>query len=191
MATNSPLPFFKIPIRAATIALGSLRDTVSFAEILALLDDRDARVRRGALRSLQEISGLSLPADSTRWQRWYKSEVQWFQDLSRGVTEVACGPDSAEAVRALQDLSGHRLFGETLTKELVQAMRCTEPEVVRAACAALYRLRAPSAIGLLIEALEHDEEIVRSTALAALNELTGEDHPANAAVWREWLESAR
>ena len=152
--------------------------------------DDDASVRRAALWSLQELSHLRWNQDVEGWSTWLNGQQAWFAEQSTALFETARSPDPARAKEALRQLEQHPLFAHEVAPHVALALAHERPEIARAACTALGRLRSPLAIRPLVRMLATHSPEVQETAMRALHTLTGVDLPSSVDAWEEWLDAA-
>lgn len=177
--------------RQAALALGSLEDGESVPELLDLLKDGDARVRRSVGIALSRISGLDASTRPEAWMHWFEGEVHWFETEGETLHGDLGSPDRTRVVAALRILSMHPLHRAVLSEEIQALLPHDEPAVAAAACAALARLRDVAAFSALLVALEDEREVVRKAAHTALMSLTGTTLGPEPRAWRAWLHSTQ
>ncbi len=176
--------------RQAALALGSLHDGEAVPDLLALLEDGDARVRRGAGMALSQIAGLDASAQPD-WTGWFEAELGWLESEGSRLLEDLAASDVARAVAALRILSMHPLHRSAVAERIQALLQHEEPVVASAACAALAKLGDVTAFEPLVSALEDEREAVRAAAQGALMTLTGATVEPEPEAWRAWLEPAQ
>jgi hypothetical protein len=160
-----------------------MEDVEAFPEVLALLEDDSAGVRENAYWALQHMSGRKLPAVTERWSRWHEAELEWWdQEAPAQLAAVGMGSE-AERVKALSELSSHRLFRHELARELTWFLEQPEPKLARLVCSTLAGLRSPVPGPELVALLDHDDADLRHQAWMALRAITGEDLPQDQEPW--------
>lgn len=173
--------------REAAVSSGKIEDVEAVPELIALLQDEHAGVRQNAHWALRLLSGKNMGADPQRWSAWHEAEVQWWNGEAQSTLAGLGLADDAGRVRALAELSSHRLFRHELAAELLWFLRRPEPQLLRAVCSTLGSLRSAVAVPGLIALLEHEDEAVRRQAHAALRSTTGRDLPMSHAAWAALL----
>jgi HEAT repeat protein len=154
-----------VPVRvAATAALGALGDARAVALLWPLLGDAEAQVRVAAAKALQQlgqpqwlqrVTGCS--DDFARIARY--PEAGSFEALLHGLKQ-----QQWRAAEALGDLGDARAV-----PELVPAL--TTLELCRAACEALGKLKAQSAVAAVAGLLSQADSSIRSEAIKTLQQI--------------------
>jgi len=171
---------------AALVAIGRLQGTSLFGEVLDYLDSDEARIRQGALWTLQQLSGLRWGDDIERWIDFYDAELEWLNSNGRRLMNAIedGGPDALEALRLVAE---HRLWRHELTRAVASLARSEEQHVCSASIATLARLDSYTAIEPLIETLDNPNEPIRLAAHSTLRLMTRQTLGPQADAWREWL----
>jgi len=173
--------------RLATAALGALGDVDSFELLTGFLDSSDPIEQGTARRSLQDISGVDLGAESKSWTSWYEAEQTWWDKQARNELDRLRSVDPREIHAAMAALVRHPLFRDSISDELGPLASHEDSVVASSACRALARLRSPAAIPWLIEVLADDDEARRKHAADVLRGLTGLDLPPDHQAWTREL----
>lgn len=173
--------------KQAAVAVGRLDDYEAVEGLIELLADRERGVRTNAYWALREITAMTIDADPARWRLWFDDETGWWAQEAHGLLAYLDHPDSAEVCRAINECATKRLFRRELTAPLLPMLRHPDPTVVRAACSALFALRAADAAPAMVGVLERPETEVRAHAHAMLAGLTGRELPAEPEAWRAAL----
>lgn len=175
--------------RQAAVTLGRLRYADSLEDLIGLLDDDDARVSRGALWAVQNVTGLGWSGDDVgRWEIWYADEQDWLELELPAALRSVHGVDFGRAVAGLRVIGEHASFRRDLAPEVAQLLTSRNEGLALTACATLLRLDDPSCAPQLIQALEDNREGVRQAAARALSTLTGASLPPSAEAWRDWIQ---
>jgi HEAT repeat protein len=177
--------------REAIVTLGKLRDGEATPQLLALLDDEQAGLRKSALWALKEITGIDLGEDPARWRAWYREELVWWEQDYPGVVEVLRHGSPEEIGPAVATLTLKRLFRNSIADDLKQLLSHEAPELRVRACVALRELGSHVPVVDLTAALNDPDEKVRAAALDALRAITGLDLPADHDRWVEALGDDR
>ena len=159
-------------IRTGAIALGKLEDYASVERLAELLDHANPTIRESALWSLQSISGLRLAAPE-RWRSWFAAELDWLDNEAQSLFQALQHAHPAEVVRALKELSAHRIHRHESAAEIVHLLGHSNPELRRLSCVALADLGSRAAVPALHESLNDRDEGVAEAARAALRAITG------------------
>lgn len=126
-------------------ALEKLHDHAAIPELVVLLADGDASVRRQAHRALARLTGVDLPEDETAWLAWLDASFAWWDTRSEACRVALVSGSAAEAAAAVVELA-HQRFRRDL---VVQALELTFPradtDVVASALAALAAIPDPRA----------------------------------------------
>jgi HEAT repeat protein len=94
------------------------------------------------------------------------------------------GLEPAELVVALGELTRHPLYRHEVAVEVAALLERSESEVKNLVFSALWRLRSPRAVPLLLEQLHSEDEDLRSRVHELLGALTGLRLPAQASSWK-------
>ena len=170
--------------RQAALALGRLGSYESVPQLIELITSDDDGLSRNAHWSLKQLSGTSLRRDHDTWASWLQREKEWW--ARRGATlllQLDHG-DLAVRVAAIRELAHHPLFRSHSAPEISTLLHGCTPTEARLACVALAELGLAPDLDLVIEQLEHAHPSVRTSALAALESLTGKQLGPDPAPWR-------
>lgn len=170
--------------RQAFLSLGKIRERSVFPDVVAALEDEDVRVQGAAAWALQELSGVGRDRVAD-WSEWYRSEQAWYEGPARELLQQVRGDDAAVAVRALDELSSHRIWGRELVMDLAPELEHADPKIAEAVCWAMVRLGHTSAVDPLLRVTTDAHREPPAGALEALSRLTGEslETPEQWAAW--------
>jgi hypothetical protein len=165
------------------LAVGYLDDDESIPQLIALLKCPRRGLRANALWSLRRITGLGIAETPQRWTTWYQSEREWWQHEwpSKLAGLRSASPDKAKV--ALMEIATRHLFRHALASEVVELATHGDAGVATLACTTLAQLASRAAVPGLIDALEHDDSIVRMAAWNALRAITKKELPPDAVAW--------
>lgn len=165
------------------LAVGYLDDDESIPQLIALLRCPRRGLRANALWSLRRITGLGIAETPERWTTWYQSEREWWQHEwpSKLAGLRSASPDKAKV--ALMEIATRHLFRHALAKAVVELATHDDAGVATLACTTLAQLASRAAVPGLIDALDHDDAIVRMAAWNALRAITKKDLPPAAVAW--------
>jgi hypothetical protein len=157
-------------LRGAALALGHAEDAGALPALIGLAQHESRAVTTAVAWALTEITGLRLH-DAERWRAWLRAESSWFEaegprlrfELRSGKAEIA--------IRALGELSSHRLRRHELALLALAALEHRDPAVRRLACLAVARLGSRAAEPGLLRAIEDPDESVARGARQALEAL--------------------
>ncbi len=172
-----------IALPEAILAVGYLDDCESIPQLIALLKSSRRGLRANALWSLKRITSLGIAETPERWTSWYQSEREWWHDEWPSVLADLRGAHSDRAKIALTKIATRHLFRHALASEVVQLVTHNDVDVATLACRTLGQLESRAALPGLIEALRHDDMILRMAAWNALRTITEKDLPPDAAAW--------
>ncbi|MDA1265499.1 MAG: hypothetical protein O2816_10520 [Planctomycetota bacterium] len=175
--------------RAAALTLGSFDHPSGVGALVAGLGS--SVLASESHWALQRLTGLRMPLDPARWNRWFAGEERFFHadyDQNRNALH---GRDAARAVAAIRELSRHRYRRHEIARELALALRDAPSERRRMLCNALEAVGSLEGSAALIDALEDTDPTTSSAAYRALRTITGFDLPADAAAWRARLDGVR
>ncbi len=168
----------------AVLALGRVCDPGCAAALIETLGDEDERVGQAALWSLESISHQQLSGSRTGWESWLGSEERWSVGARARCLRALESESAASVVEALQELCTHPLFRHESALSITALLEREEPEVLRAACAALQQLDSMAAAVPLAAVLARPEADVRQAAHAALVAISGRTLPPELSVWQ-------
>jgi hypothetical protein len=169
---------------SAALALASLGDIASVPEIIDLLATDDPQLGRVALEALRDLSREKLERDGDAWRRWLAKESSWWVGTAPELLGSLAGLEPAELVVALGELTRHPLYRHEVAVEVAALLERSESEVKNLVFSALWRLRSPRAVPLLLEQLHSEDEDLRSRVHELLGALTGLRLPAQASSWK-------
>lgn len=175
--------------RQAALTVGRLDDYEAVEELVELLGDEDPAVSASAHWALREITAMTINPEPIRWRVWYERETRWWVEDAHDLLAHLEHEESALVCRSINECARRRLFRRELTPPLLHMLGHKDPNVVRAACSALYALRAIDAAPHMIATLEHGSESVRAHGLAMLRALTGMQLTAEPEGWHIALGS--
>lgn len=175
--------------KQAAIAVGRLNDYDAVEELIGLLGDEDTDVSGSAHWALRKVTAMTINAEPNRWLIWFDRETRWWVEDAYDLLAHLDHEQSAQVCRAINECAGRRLFRRELTPPLLRMLGHKDANVVRAACSALYALRAIEAAPHMISTLEHGSEAVRDHGLAMLRALTGMQLTTEQETWRIALGS--
>ena len=170
--------------RQAFLSLGKVRERTVFPDVVAALEDDDPRVQGAAAWALQEISGLTR-GHSADWNEWYRAEEAWYEGRAQELLDEVRDEDASAAVRALEELSAHRIYARELIMDLAPDLEHADPKISEAVCWAMVRLGHASAVEPLLRAATDAHRTPTPGVLEALSRLTGESF-ATREEWRAW-----
>ncbi len=171
-------------VRCAAVAvLGRLRDTESFAALVALLESNHALLASTARWSLRQLIEADLGAESAPWIAWQEEEARWWSETAPAMLEDLGGADPGRAFQAVTDLVQHPFYRHELTDDLAALLARPEPGLPQAACSALVRLGSSRAVPWLVDALDSADEPTREQIAKGLRTLTGLDLPPEPSAW--------
>ncbi len=172
--------------RAAATALGKMRDTDSFPNLIARLDDKHAGVARAALWSVRELSGTELPRTSREWSDWLERELAWWNDAGERLRQDLVPDDPARFVAALRELTPRRFGRDDLALELGEKLPALPPDLQVLTCNALGRMGSMHCVPALVDLLFNSERPARLAAWEALQALTEERFPPEPRLWEAY-----
>lgn len=172
--------------RAAALTLGAFDHPDSVATLVRGMED--ATCAQEAHWALQQLTGLRMPHDVQRWQRWYAGEEKFFHAEYDQCRQALHGPNDARAVAAIRELSRHRLRRHEIAEELGAALLGAPDTRRRLLCNAIEATGSLEGVGALLLTIEDRDETTRAAAYKALVAITGMDLPEEPEVWRVELE---
>ena len=155
----------------AAQTVGRLDDFGSVQSLIALLSDEQAKAREMAHWSLRSITAMTYTAEPNRWNIWFQQESRWWEEKAHAVIERMRSRHVVEAIDAMNEVAGKRLFRRQLTPELLPLLQDRDPRIVRMACSALLSLRAVGVEGEVSKLLDHPDAEVRTHAQKILSRL--------------------
>lgn len=170
-------------VSAAVLACGQLGDDGAVDALVDLLDHPDQRVRRGVFTALESITTLSFGQEASRWIRWHRQEMRWWEEEAEALLMRIERGRGLEFVRAAREVLEHRLFRDRIAEAFAQGLQRQNGEELLLTCRALEQLGSPLAVSGLVECLERDDPRVRAAAWKALRAITGADLPPEADSW--------
>lgn len=177
--------------RAAEL-LGIVGDERDAARLVELLSAGDVIVTRAARTALTVLVGTDLGAHQEAWDAWLRGETDWIEsELETTLSDF--GSDSpSEALDALRAFVRHRLAWRAGSARLAEVLASTADDAVSASLVeAIVTTGARSAIPVLIDELEHEDEARRARAQSALKGLTGLDLGPERFAWLEVFGASR
>jgi hypothetical protein len=171
-------------VREAALASGRLLDDAALPRLVELLDDPRPPVAEAALFALRSITGLTLPAESARWEEWLAAEQEWF-DTQLSATRARLASRDARAVQAgLREIALRRTHRLELAADVEPLLSGTSTDVCIAACRTLATLGACSRMASLIDCLDDSHAPLAAEAWRALQAITGKSLPGESEAWR-------
>lgn len=174
--------------RAAVTTLAALHDMNVMEDLLELLGDPDAGVRRATHEALKRFSGRNMPADAAMWESWWDSQLDWFLDDSEVLVNAGSHPAADWAIARLKDAISHPVFSQHTAFDVASMLEHNDESVAVFAALCLERLGEARVTSYLIESLQDPRPVVREAVARALRALTGEDHLAQYDAWSHWLD---
>jgi len=157
-------------LRGAALALGHAQHAGALSALIDLAEHESRSVSSAATWALTEITGLRLH-DVERWRGWLRAERAWFEEQGPRLHAELRSNRAELAIRALGELSSHRLGRHELALEALVALEHQDPAVRRLACLTLARLGSTAAEPGLLQALADTDESVARSARQALEAL--------------------
>ncbi len=171
-------------VREAALASGRLLDDAALPRLVELLDDPRPPVAEAALFALRSITGLTLPAESARWEEWLADEQEWFE-TQLPATRARLASRDARAVQAgLREIALRRTHRLELAAYVEPLLSGTSTDVCIAACRTLATLGACSRMASLIDCLDDSHAPLAAEAWRALQAITGKSLPGESEAWR-------
>jgi hypothetical protein len=172
------------PCRAAIVALTALEDNDSIPGFISLLHSESSGLRGNAHWALKQLTGLGLSATPEVWNRWHQGELYWLVREKAHAFQLLREPSPAVSVDALREILTHPLARHELAAALPDLLKSPWPALRVLACNTLADLKAKSAVGRLVWALEDAEPEVAQAAHAALRTITRLDLPREPLAWQ-------
>ena len=160
-------------------------DRGAMRELVKYLDSKDAGLRQVAQQALEKISGTTAGRGAVAWTLWLNEADAWYREHSPGLLDAVGSGNSAEAARALLDLSKWSYFGPELVEGVAVGLQRREPSVQQLSCSTLGALNSLAALPYLKAALGSQDQLTASAAYLSLRRLTGEDYGDQAQAWTE------
>ena len=167
----------------ACLVAEKLRDHEAVPDLILLLGHDDANLRRGAHAALRVCTGLELGTEQAPWVDWLDASLAWWADRAPVCEAALTGVDPGEAVAALHEVAGQRLFLGRVVELLALAAQREEPGLLALTCRALGATRTPSAREILIELEEHPDAEVARQARRALEKFHRTPRPPARLSW--------
>lgn len=167
----------------ACLTAEKLRDHEAVPDLILLLGNDDANLRRSAHSALLACTGLELGPEQAPWVEWLDASLAWWADRATECEAALTGVDPGAAVAALQEVAGQRLFLERVVELILLATRREEPGLVALACRALGSTRTPAAREALIELQDHTDAEVARQARRALAKFHRSPRPPARLTW--------
>lgn len=160
-----PRPFAR---HEAAACLARIGERAHVPPLIQRLDDADATVSNAAHSALHRLTGMTLPPDLQRWNRWFDGQLAWWDAEGQDQLEdLLFAPRSGQLV-ILRDICTKRLFHEEIAVRIGELLHGGDPPTLCLALSALGTLRSPSALQLVRSYVGHPEPAVREAALAAV-----------------------
>ena len=174
--------------REAALCLSALRDYDCLPQLVDLLEDTDASVRKSAHYSLRQLTGFGYDADKTNWQHWVAREAKWWREDAQSCLDQLHGTNASSQLAAVKEVSRNRLHRARVIEHLSFALRSCAPSAARMAALALGKLEARESGSVLVDGLAHQDERVREACHKSLRSLFERELPAERELWREALQ---
>lgn len=166
-------------------ALGNTNDRDAVDPLIKTLSMSDSRLRHAAMESLEKITKQPNGNDSAWWREWWtrnriKTREQWLEDIVSKQEE-----NTQQLESKIEDLNFEiaQKFIKLLEvrsdkmdpKPLIEAMQSDYPNVRIFAAKELVKIKEPSVIDALINAITDEQEDVRIEVVQALGEIDNDD----------------
>lgn len=168
--------------------VGAVHGLEAIPELIQLLNDDDAIVRRCAESSLQRIASVPLGSEAASWEAWLQREEGWREANWTRLSDALVAARPGPANEALRELTRHPLFRHEAALLIAESLVQQQRAVAVAACSELERLGSRWALPGLVKALENGQPQVRAAAWHALRHLTGEDLELSLELWRARID---
>lgn len=166
---------------AASLA-GRLADVQAVPQLIELLEHRGPAVRDKAHQALCAITQCSIAPDSQRWRMYYEAELVWYREGAPRALGALRSLRDEDVVRAVLELSAHRLFREELCEPLLDLLEFPQPSLRALGVAAVAKQGSVRAVPRLIEGLEDPSSEFRAACEQALVRITGWQQPSAAGL---------
>ncbi len=173
----------RVCVQAAARACGLLDDVEAIPFLLELLDETDENLVSSAQRALSTLTQLGYGSDSCAWWSWFEGEERWWAESAPALLDDLASSEPVLTLKAITELSGHRLHKNEIALALSDCLERTETELVLLACEGLRQLDSCQALPALIPCLEHPDGNVRQAAWTALRAITRKDLPPEREFW--------
>lgn len=156
--------------RAVILTLAELEDFHCVPRLIQLLDEPRG-IGENAYWALRKLSGREWGRSTLWWERWYETEIGWYQNGHRQAQLRLASARQGTAAAALREYGEHRLFRHELAGEVEAVLYRTERTLRVLACETLATLGSHRSVPALIELATDDDPTVRAAAKAALQQL--------------------
>jgi hypothetical protein len=157
--------------RAATIALGALRDDGAVKELIALLSADDPRISGAARWSLRSIAGADRGANAEAWEEWLADQTAWHEERAPELIALLESEKTNDVVDGLSGLIERPCFRRETVAAIEPLLARQEPAVFRAAVSALESIGSARAAAALENSLSRCEAQRRAYVAAALKRM--------------------
>ncbi len=172
----------------ALSAVGELDDEPAVDDVLRMLSDPDAGVRRTASAVLRAWSGNAPASTPEEWAEWRDREERWHvEELTKLLAEFAAETPPERIVEAVNALASHPVHRRDAVGALAALLPDLPPDFAEEACRLLVRLDGKSAVPEIVELLDSAPAGLQRHAWEALRQLTGASLGPDAKDWRAWL----
>ncbi len=172
----------------AASAVGQFGDEQSLDEMLRLLSDPDAAVRRTAAGVLRSWSGNAAASTPEDWLEWRDREELWHaRELTKLLAEFEADVPPARIAAAVNALASHPLHRRDAVGALAALLPELQADFAQEVCRILVRLDGRDAVPELIELLDSAPAGLQREAWEALRRLTGAALGPDVKDWRAWL----
>lgn len=136
--------------------------------LIESLDDGNLTVRTAAQTALHELTGMSLPADPSRWRSWFDEQLAWWDAEGQlQLDELNLAPRTVQ-LTILRDICTKRLFHDEIAAGVAGLLEGGDAATQCLALSALGTLRSPTALKLVHSYRLHPDPAVQAAAQAAL-----------------------
>ncbi|MEZ5977755.1 MAG: hypothetical protein R3F34_06010 [Planctomycetota bacterium] len=174
-------------VEHSVVCLGRLGDDECAEQLVALMSQRNSRIRKAAHWGMRELTGLPFGDDYRIWERWVDQGRAWWRDNAASLPDELRWGDKPVANARIVEIAKQRLRRNELVHLLATTFEREEDEVVNLAIRAIAQLRWSGTELFLVELLEHPSSRVQGRAWRALREVTGYDAGPEAEDWRRAL----
>jgi hypothetical protein len=152
----------------ACLAVEKLRDHESVPDLIVLLEDTDANLRRRAHATLRGLTGLGLPAEAEPWIVWLDESLTWWEERAEPCRVALVSGTPAEAAAAVLEVARQRLFVHQVVQLLALGLHRPETDIAKSACRALGTIPESRARRALARLALHPDPELATLALAAI-----------------------
>ncbi len=152
-----------------------VHDPARVPELIELLSETDARLRRTAAAALCALFRMDLGQDAAAWSEWFEHERSWWETRGEFLLDELQEEKSGRVYAALRELAQHPLYSRESAGEIASVLPDLPVSCARSACRVLAELASRAAIPGLLLALEEGAPENHDAVRQALRSLTGED----------------